>query len=297
MYIGLDIGGTKIEVCVLTHSGETKFKQRTPTPKTYEQFVEAVVQSVFDAERAVGAECKVGIGLPGAISPATGLIKNANCLFLNGKDLKADLENALNRTVEIANDANSFALSEAVDGAGKDGNVVFGAILGTGCGGGLVVNKKVLNGANAIAGEWGHNPLPYFDPAKDGEPRRCYCGRQNCTESYISGTGFELSYQLKTGTKLSAPEIMALVEQKDPIASECYQTLVDQMARSFAVMINLIDPDVIVLGGGLSNIESLYQDLPKATLPYIFTDFANLNFKRAEYGDSSGIRGAAWLSL
>ncbi len=295
MLIGFDIGGTKTEVCVLDYAGHTQFKQRTPTPQTYNEFVETVVGLITHAEAQVGESCQVGIGLPGAISPATGLIKNANCTFLNGHDLQADLARVSGKTIHIANDANCFALSEAVDGAGKDGAVVFGAILGTGCGGGLILNKQVWGGRNAIGGEWGHNPLPGYSPAKDGPVRPCYCGRDNCVEQFISGTGLEKSYIIKTDKTLAAPDIIALMQQGDSLATECYQQMIDQMGRSFAALINILDPDVIVLGGGLSNVDALYRDLPQATMPYLFTDVADLCFKKAAFGDSSGIRGAAWL--
>jgi fructokinase len=297
MFIGLDIGGTKIEICVLDDDGNVSLKKRTPTPKNYADFLTTVSNFIFSTEDEVGQTCKVGIGLPGAISPVTGLIKNANCTFLNGQNLKGDLSQILSRPVKIANDANCFALSEAVDGVGKNGKVVFGAILGTGCGGGVVFNKTVWNGPNAIAGEWGHNTLPGYSVEKDGAERPCYCGRKNCIEQFISGTGFEHTYKQVSGEPLPASDIVHLVEQGDINAVKSYQQLIDQMARSFSCVVNLLDPDVIVLGGGLSNVESIYRDLPLATSKYVFTDFADLKFARAHFGDSSGIRGAAWLSL
>ncbi len=297
MFIGLDIGGTKIEICVLDEKGNVSLKKRTPTPKNYADFLTTVTDFIFSTEEEVGQVCKVGIGLPGAISPATGLIKNANCTFLNGQNLEGDLSQILSRPVKIANDANCFALSEAVDGAGKNGQVIFGAILGTGCGGGIIFNKTVWNGPNAIAGEWGHNPLPGYDTEKDGVERPCYCGRKNCIEQFISGTGFELTFKNITGNALPANEIIQLANQGDENAVRSYKEMIDQMARSFSSVINLLDPDVIVLGGGLSNVESIYKDLPLATSKYVFTDFADLKFAKAQFGDSSGIRGAAWLSL
>jgi len=296
MLIGFDIGGTKIEVCVIDHTGELHFKKRIKTPHDYESFVSKVIELISLAEAHVDKPCSVGIGLPGSISPATGLIKNANCLFLNGKDLQGDLQSRTNKKIEIANDANCFALSEAVDGAGESGTVVFGAILGTGCGGGLVLNKKVWVGPNAISGEWGHNPLPGYNQGTDGPSRPCYCGRTNCIEQFISGTGFEKSYQIKTGEKLSASEIIKLMRNNDRLAKKSFIELTDQMARSFAAIINIFDPDYIVLGGGLSNVDELYSVLPESTKKYLFTDVATLKFRKAEYGDSSGIRGAAWLN-
>ncbi|WP_027695595.1 ROK family protein [Vibrio litoralis] len=297
MYIGLDIGGTKIEICVLDEKGLVSLKKRTPTPKSYVDFLTTVTDFILSIEQEIGSSCKVGIGLPGAISPVTGLIKNANCTFLNSQNLQFDLSKLLSRPINIANDANCFALSEAVDGAGKDGSVVFGAILGTGCGGGIVFNKAVWSGPNAIAGEWGHNPLPGYSPEMDGVSRPCYCGRKNCIEQFISGTGFELTYKLITGKYLPANEIVALLNERDDNAANAYGKLIDQMARCFSSVVNLLDPDIIVLGGGLSKVESIYRDLPLATSKYVFTDFADLKFVRAQFGDSSGIRGAAWLSL
>lgn len=296
MLIGFDIGGTKIEVCVIDNDGETRFKKRIATPQSYDEFVTIVAALITLAEESVGETCSVGIGLPGTVSPATDLIKNANCLFLNGKDLQADLQKKTGKQIKIANDANCFALSEAVDGAGQHGYVVFGAILGTGCGGGLVLDKKVWAGLNAIGGEWGHNPLPGYTAEKDGPARACYCGRDNCIEQFISGTGFEKSYRQKTGQSLSAGDIIQLMRQNAPAATECYQEFIEHMARSFASVINLLDPDEIVLGGGLSNVDEIYRDLPEATLKYLFTDVATLHFRKAKYGDSSGIRGAAWLN-
>jgi fructokinase len=297
MYIGLDIGGTKIEICVLDEQGNILSKERIATPRDYLNFVSEVSGLILKLEKEVGNKCNVGIGLPGVISPTTGLVKNANCSFLNGKDLKGDLDRILMRSVKIANDANCFALSEAVDGAGKEGNVVFGAIIGTGCGGGIVFNKKVWNGPNALAGEWGHNPLPGYSVEKDGAIRDCHCGRKNCIEQFISGTGFEKTYKNLTGNAISASKINELVEINDHSATVSYGQLIDQMARSFAGVINFLDPDVIVLGGGLSNINSIYRDLPQAISKYLVTDEPNLRFSRATFGDSSGIRGAAWLSL
>lgn len=296
MFIGLDIGGTKIEICVLDEQGESRFKQRTPTPKNYPDFVATIADLVTLAEQTVGVPCPVGIGIPGAISPATGLVKNANCLFLNGENLQYDLNQRLKREIRIANDANCFALSEAVDGAGQGHTVVFGAILGTGCGGGLVFEQRVWNGANANTGEWGHNPLPGYQVEQDGPRRPCYCGRDNCIEQFISGTGFAITYQQATGKALTAEAIIEQVTQGDAAATRCYQQLVDHMARSFASIINVLDPNVIVLGGGLSNVDTLYRDVPLATAKYVYSDVATLTFAKAAYGDSSGIRGAAWLS-
>lgn len=295
MRIGFDIGGTKTEICLLNHNGDTLFTHRVPTPNYYDALVDLIGELVELTESKHGAAASIGLGLPGSISSTTGLIQNANCTFLNGKDFKIDLEHRLHRPVHLANDANCFALSEAIDGAGKGANVVFGAILGTGCGGGIVVNQTLLVGPNSLSGEWGHNPLPGYGEAGDGKSRQCYCGKHNCIESFISGTGFQDSYQLKTGQRLSAQHIMDAADKGDSDAAECYQKLIDQMARSFASLINILDPDIIVLGGGLSNVSKLYDDLPAATAKYVFSKTVHIHFAQAKYGDSSGIRGAAWL--
>ncbi|MBL4280070.1 ROK family protein [Vibrio fluvialis] len=297
MRIGFDIGGTKTEICVLSPSGDMIWNHRVSTPKSYESFVAAIIELVNLAEKHHGQANAIGLGLPGAISPATGLIKNANCAFLNGRDLQYDLTIQLGRAVNLANDANCFALSEAIDGAGKGAPVVFGAILGTGCGGGIVIHQQLLVGPNAVCGEWGHNPLPGYHEPQDGPARKCYCGRHNCIESYISGTGLQHSYQSKTGQTLSAVQIIEAYEQGQRAAVDCYNQLIDHMARSFAALVNILDPDVIVLGGGLSNVRQLYRDLPDATARYVFSDTAQVRFAQAKYGDSSGIRGAAWLGL
>ncbi|EOW6616017.1 ROK family protein [Vibrio fluvialis] len=297
MRIGFDIGGTKTEICVLSPSGDMIWNHRVSTPKSYESFVAAIIELVNLAEKHHGQANAIGLGLPGAISPATGLIKNANCAFLNGRDLQYDLTIQLGRAVNLANDANCFALSEAIDGAGKGAPVVFGAILGTGCGGGIVIHQQLLVGPNAVCGEWGHNPLPGYHEPQDGPARKCYCGRHNCIESYISGTGLQHSYQLKTWQTLSAVQIIEAYEQGQRAAVDCYNQLIDHMARSFAALVNILDPDVIVLGGGLSNVRQLYRDLPDATARYVFSDTAQVRFAQAKYGDSSGIRGAAWLGL
>ncbi|SJL83413.1 ROK family protein [Vibrio palustris] len=297
MLIGFDIGGTKIEVCVLDENGASYFKKRAATPDSYSLFLDTISELVIDAETMVNYSfAHVGLGLPGTISPATGLMKNANCTFINGHDLLSDLSAKLNKQVYIANDANCFALSEAIDGAGQKGRLVFGAILGTGCGGGIVFNKTLWEGPNALGGEWGHNPLPNFSPVKDGEARSCYCGKYNCIEQFISGTGLEKTYSAYTQASLSAPDIIEAMRSNDTTALAVYKTLIDQMARSFAAVINMMDPDVIVIGGGLSNVEEICTDLPNQIEQYIFGNELKTNIKIAEYGDSSGIRGAAQLA-
>ncbi|PSU33882.1 ROK family protein [Photobacterium lutimaris] len=296
MLVGFDIGGTKIELQVLSDQGEVLFKLRQPTPGDYAAFLIKIREMLMDVENKIGFFGGIGIGLPGAICPTTGKMKNANCTFLNGRDVIGDLCQATGKTVRIANDANCFALSEAVDGAGGGGTVVFGAILGTGCGGGIVVNQSIITGANAITGEWGHNPLPGYNPETDGDIGQCYCGKKNCIEQYISGTGFAAQYNHKYQADLNSQQIMALVDAGNEQAVAAYQLMLDQMARSFASISNILDPDVIVLGGGMSNIERLYQDLPSAMNKYIFSNEPKVTVRRAVYGDSSGVRGAAWLA-
>lgn len=292
---GLDIGGTKIELRAYEHSSEHIFKQRIPTPNNYSDFVQAIVTLVHSSEQKLGGKATIGIGLPGAVCPRTGLIKNANCNFLNGTRLTQDLNSHLDREVSIANDANCFVLSEAIDGVAIDKKIVFGVILGTGCGGGLVINKQVITGANAIAGEWGHNPLPSYSVEKDGLGQPCYCGQQNCIERFISGTGFEMLYAQRFRIEKSAPQIIEDFNNGDHKARLIYAQLVDHIARSLAYVINIIDPDVIVLGGGLSNIKSLYIDIPKQLKYYVFSEESYTPILPAKFGDSSGVRGASWL--
>lgn len=296
MNIGFDIGGTKIEVCVLDENGHSVFQKRMPTPSSYAPFLDVIQTLVNDAESETQQVFEaIGIGLPGSISPVTGLMRNANCTFINGHDLIADLKARLNKNVFVANDANCFALSEAIDGSAESGKLVFGAILGTGCGGGVVFDKQLWNGPSALSGEWGHNPLPGYDKAVDGEPRRCYCGRDNCLEQFISGTGLEITYQKISGQKVNAKEIIERKRKGEADATATYTLLVDQIARSFSSLINIFDPDIITIGGGLSNVEELYDDVAKATQPYVFGELFNTRLVPAKYGDSSGIRGAARL--
>lgn len=267
--IGIDLGGTKIELIALAGSGHEIFRKRAPTPQgDYEATVRAVVSLIADAEKELKTKATIGIGMPGALSHVTGLVKNANSTCLIGKPLKQDLEKALNREIRLANDANCFALSEAVDGAGRGAEVVFGVILGTGVGAGIVVRGEVLTGPNAIAGEWGHNPLPL--PRNEDLPLPdCYCGRKGCIEAYLSGPAL----------------------QKDPDMDR-YE---ERLARSLAGVINILDPDVIVLGGGLSNIDRLYAGVPRLWKPHVFSDHVATRLAKQVHGDSSGVRGAAWL--
>jgi len=267
--IGVDLGGTKIELLAMDAAGKEIFRKRVPTPQgNYEGTVDSVVFLVAEVEERLKAKATVGIGIPGAMSRVTGLVKNANSTCLIGRDLNGDLEKSLAREVRIANDANCFALSEAVDGAAKGAEVVFGVILGTGVGGGIVVRGEVLTGRNAIAGEWGHNPLPL--PRKEDLPLPdCYCGRKGCIEAYLSGPALK----------------------KDPDMDR-YE---ERLARALAGVINILDPDVIVLGGGISNIPRLYANVPVLWRPYVFSDHVATQLAPPVHGDSSGVRGAAWL--
>ena len=283
MRIGVDIGGTKIEALALDRAGREVFRKRVPSPRgDYAATVSAVCSLVSDI-----GEGSVGIGIPGALSHLTGLVKNANSTWLIGKPLKQDLERALGRSVRLENDANCFALSEATDGAGKGEEVVFGVILGTGVGGGIVVNGKVLTGKNAIAGEWGHNPLP-LPGAEDLPLPVCYCGRSGCIETYLSGPGLARDYERRTGQRLSPEEIVSLEDQS-------VERYVERLARALASVINVLDPDVIVLGGGMSNVARLYTEVPRLWTRYVFSDHVATRLAPPVHGDSSGVRGAAWL--
>lgn len=295
MRIGIDLGGTKIELLALDAAGVPCFRQRIATPQgDYMGTVMAIAGLVEAAENALGQRGSVGIGIPGAESPASGLIKNANSTCLIGKPLRRDLQALLQRPVRLANDANCFALSEAVDGAGKDAHVVFGVILGTGVGGGIVIGGQVLTGACAIAGEWGHNPLPA--PTADDLPLPpCYCGRQGCIETYLSGPALSRDYTHASGQTLAPTEIAQAADAGDPLAAAVFQSYEARLGRALASVINLLDPDVIVLGGGLSRIERLYRTLPAACGPHVFTDQFQTRILPPVHGDASGVRGAAWL--
>ena len=295
MRLGIDLGGTKIEIMALDPQGAAVLRQRVPTPRgDYAATLESVAALVLGAERAIGTHGTVGVGIPGALSAATGKIKNANSTWLNGKPLQRDLEKLLDREVRLANDANCFALSEAVDGAGSGSRVVFGVILGTGVGAGIVVDGRVLTGPNAIAGEWGHNPLPL--PAGSDLPLpRCYCGRAGCIETYLSGPGMSADHQRVTGVVKTPIDIVSGAGGGDPDCCATVDRFEGRLARALAGVINLLDPDVIVLGGGISNIQSLYASVPKRWGAQVFSDRVDTKLTRNRHGDSSGVRGAAWL--
>ncbi len=295
MRIGIDLGGTKIEGIVLSADGSVRERRRIPTPRDgYDATLVALAGLVVELERACGERGSVGIGHPGAISPATGLIKNANSTWLNGRPFARDVEATLGRPVRLANDANCFALSEAVDGAAADLSVVFGVIIGTGTGGGVVVNRHVLTGANAVAGEWGHNPLPW--PREDelaGPP--CYCGLRGCIETFLSGPGFANDHEKRTGERLEASVIAAREKVGDAESLRSLDIYANRMARSLAMIINVLDPDAIVLGGGMSHMDALYERVPEQWGQYVFSDRVDTQLLKALHGDASGARGAAWL--
>ena len=295
MRIGIDLGGTKIEGLALADDGRELHRHRIPAPRgNYEDTIRAVLDVVADLERRVGQTGTVGIGIPGTISPATGLIKNANSTWLIGRALDRDLSNALGRTVRLANDANCFALSEATDGAAAGASVVFAVIIGTGTGGGLVVNGRVVTGANAIAGEWGHNPLPA--PEDDERPGpSCYCGRSGCLETFLSGPALARDYAAHGGDDVPAVEVASRANAGEPRALACLDRYERRFARAIASVINVVDPDVIVLGGGLSNLQRLYDRVPALWAAHVFSDRVDTRLLPARHGDSSGVRGAAWL--
>ncbi len=295
MRIGIDLGGTKIEGIALDNSGAELFRQRIDSPQgNYRATVDAITTLVQLLEAETKQTGTVGIGIPGAISPATDLVKNANSTWLIGKPLHTDLEQVLSHPVRIENDANCFVVSEATDGAARDAEVVFGVIIGTGTGGGIYVRDKEITGINAIAGEWGHNPLPWPTP-EEYPGRECYCGKLGCIETWLSGPGFCNDHQMHGGKGNSARDIVILAEQGDEIAIASLQRYEDRMARALATIINIIDPDVIVLGGGMSNLARLYNNVPKIWSEYVFSDQVTTKLVPPLHGDSSGVRGAAWL--
>ncbi len=293
--IGIDLGGTKIEIAALAADGSERLRRRVASPVgDYPGTVAAIVGLVAAAESELGQRCPVGIGIPGSESPSSGLIRNANSTCLNGNALRQDLERALGRAVRIANDANCLAMSEACDGAGAGFDTVFAVILGTGVGGALAVGGRVLAGANAIAGEWGHNPLPA--PRADELPGpRCYCGRVNCIEIWLSGPGLVAEHLRRGGSQRSAEAIVAAARAGDQHARESQERHSERLARSLAAVINIFDPEVIVLGGGLSNIAEIYRDVPRHWGAQVFSDQVVTRLLRSQHGDSSGVRGAARL--
>ncbi|MFK7815714.1 MAG: ROK family protein [Gammaproteobacteria bacterium] len=291
--MGVDLGGTKIEVLVLD-GGKELMCDRVSTPSSYHEIISTITSLISRVEESVKVECSIGICTPGSLSLTTGLLRNSNTTCLNKTPFKNDLEKSIGREIQIANDANCFALSEAVDGAAQDVNSVFGVIVGTGTGAGLVVDKKVLVGCNFIAGEWGHNPLPW---PNDGELSltKCWCGQQGCIETFLSGPGLEEDYKRVTGESVGAEKIVELSEQGNEDAEQALLRYENRMARSLAHVINMFDPEIIVLGGGVSNLQRLYKNVPKLWQQWIFSDQISTKLLPPKYGDSSGVRGAAWL--
>lgn len=293
--IGIDLGGTKTEAIALSPSGDVLAQERVPTAKgDYAATISTISDLVTRTENLVGQTCTVGIGMPGAASRETGLVKNANSTWLIGKPLQKDLEEALKRPIRLQNDANCFAVSEAIDGAGRGAGIVFGVILGTGVGAGISIHGECLEGRNAIAGEWGHNPLPA--PMDDERPGPlCYCGRNGCIETFLSGPAFERQYAEASGAEIGADEIETLASLGEPCAEAAIRKYEERLARALATVINILDPDVIVLGGGLSNISRLYDTVPALWEPHVFSDIVKTRLSPPMHGDSSGVRGAAWL--
>ncbi len=295
MRLGVDLGGTKIEIVGLAADGRELLRRRIATPQgDYRATLTAIAGLVAEAEAELGQTGSVGIGIPGAESLRSGLIKNANSTCLIGQPLRHDLQTLLRREVRLANDANCFALSEAIDGAGRDAETVFGVILGTGVGGGIVIRRQVLVGANAIAGEWGHNPLPRLAAADQPAPD-CYCGHRGCIETYLSGPGLTADHARHTAETLDAASIECRAAAGDAACEATLRRYEDRLGRALAGVINILDPQVIVLGGGLSNMQRLYRHLPACCAPYVFSDAVDTRFLPPVHGDSSGVRGAAWL--
>ena len=292
MRLGVDLGGTKTEIIALDDQGRELLRRRIPTVRSYDGTLAAITELVTGAEKELGEKGRVGLAIPGTISRITGLAKNANSIWLNGKPFARDLEAALRRPIRYANDANCFALSEAADGAGKGAHVVFGVILGTGTGGGVVIGGQVLEGAHSIAGEWGHNPLPGMTAEEWAEAQACYCGGKGCIEQWLSGPGLSAEFKRKTGNDWTAQEIAG---SDHPEARAAMTRWMERMGRALASVMNILDPDAVVLGGGLSNIEALYRDLPKMVERHGFCPETPPRILRNVHGDSSGVRGAAWL--
>jgi fructokinase len=295
--LGIDLGGTKIEMALLDAQGRFLLRERVPTPQgDYDATLQAIATLVHRAERHLGLTgLPLGMGVPGSVSPRTGLMRGANSTVLNGRPLAQDLQALLKRPVFLENDANCLAVSEAVDGAGAGHRVVFAAIIGTGVGGGVAIDGKVLDGRHRIAGEWGHNPLPWPDLTELQAPS-CWCGQQGCIETWVSGSGFSHDHLRTSGQRLAAPDIIAAMRCGESQAQRSFARYCDRLARSLAHVINMLDPDVIVLGGGMSNVGEIYEQLPPLLTRHVFSDTLNNLLLPAGHGDSSGVRGAAWLT-
>ncbi|HEU4655253.1 MAG TPA: ROK family protein [Steroidobacteraceae bacterium] len=292
--IGIDFGGTKIEAAALDASGNFLARVRVPNPGSYDPSIRAVCDLVANVEQQVGARGTIGVGAPGSISPRTGVMRNANSVWLNGRRFHEDLAHALGREIRIANDANCLALSEAVDGAAAGSNVTFAVILGTGCGGGLVVNGRLVEGANGIGGEWGHIPLPWPTREEFDTPQ-CWCGQRGCLETWVSGSGLQRDFAQHTGRSLDGEGIVSAARAGNSEAQAALTRYVNRLGRALAVISNIVDPDTIVLGGGLSNVGEIYEPLPEIIAAHVFCDRWQARIVPAKWGDSSGVRGAARL--
>jgi len=294
MRTGIDLGGTKIEIIAMDNRDQIVYQKRAATPqRDYQKTLTTITDMIHSLEKELGQETSIGMGTPGAISQKTGKLKNSNSICLNNQPLKQDLEKRLNREIRTSNDANCFALSEAADGAAAEASSVFGVIIGTGTGAGIVIDGKILEGVNRISGEWGHNPLPW--PKDDERANSCYCGRNACIETFLSGPGMEADFFKTNGLQIKAHEIVKNAADSDKQAEACLQKYEHRLARALAHVINIIDPEIIVLGGGLSNIKRLYQNVPKLWGEFIFSDMVLTKLVPPMYGDSSGVRGAARL--
>jgi fructokinase len=294
LQIGVDFGGTKIEAAALDAHGNFLARLRAPNPGTYDAAIREVQSLVTAVESQVGMRCSIGIGTPGSISPRTGVMRNSNSTYLNGRRFREDLIAALGRDIRIANDANCLALSEALDGAAVGSSVTFAVILGTGCGGGLVVNGQLVEGANGVGGEWGHTPLPWPTPDEIGTAH-CWCGQHGCLEMWVSGTGLQRDYALTSGEQLDGPAIIHAARNSNPQARAAFDRYVNRLGRGLAVIVNILDPDTFVLGGGMSNVDELYERLPAVMRSHVFSDAWDAQIVPAKWGDSSGVRGAARL--
>ena len=296
MKIGIDLGGTKTEGILIDSSGKELKRERIKTEKNYDGTINGILSIIKNFENSFDVVESIGIGMPGAISADTALIKNANSIWLNGKPLKKDLEKILNRKINLENDANCFALSEAVDGGGKGFKVVFGVIIGTGTGGGIVIDHKVLQGRNNIGGEWGHVTLPNRSDDEKKYVKDCYCGKNGCMETYVSGPGFASTFNLRFNKDYDSHKILEGFKENDPDCFFALEQYTDHLARGLSLVCNILDPDVIVLGGGMSNIDFIYENIDDALKKYVFTDTLHTKVVKNVHGDSSGVRGAAWLS-
>ena len=295
MQIGIDLGGTKTEAIALASDSVVAARRRVPTPREYEGTLDAIVRLVAELESETGRSGTVGVGIPGVVTRGTGLVKNANSTWLNGRPLQTDLESRLGRPVRVANDANCFALSEASDGAGRGYDTVFGVILGTGVGGGIAIRRRIHDGPNQIAGEWGHNPLPWMTDEERASAPECYCGKTGCIETFLSGPGFERDHALRSGSSRSSHDIVRAAAAGDAVALEALRRYEDRLARALAGVINILDPDVVILGGGMSNLPDLAPTVSTLLPRYIFSDTVQTVVAPNLHGDSSGVRGAAWL--